>query len=191
MGARVFVCEIDPLRALEAVMDGFYVLPLKEASKIGDIFITLTGDINVLREEHFLRMKDNVLVGNAGHFNCEIDLQALERLTVEKKRVRDFVQQYRLKNGKRINLLTEGRLVNLSAGEGHPAMVMDMSFANQALSVEFLLRERGRLNNKVYDVPAQIDERVARLKLKTMGVKIDSLTSEQREYLRSWEEGTR
>jgi adenosylhomocysteinase len=197
MGAKVIICEVDPLKALEAVMDGFYVLPLKEASKIGDIFVTVSGDKNVLTKEHFVLMKDNVIIANAGHFNCEIDIPALKKISVGKKKIRSFVEQYRLKNKRRINLLGEGRLINLAAAEGHPAAVMDMSFANQALSAEFIrkacLQAGGggkKLENRVYNVPLEIDKEIARLKLKAMGIKIDSLTKEQKKYLSSWEMGT-
>ncbi len=190
MGSRVIVCEVDPVRALEAIMDGFEVMPIKEAAKIGDIFITVTGNIHVIREEHFKLMKDGAIVANSGHFNVEIDISALEKLKQRKRQVRDFVEEYTLAGGKRIYLLGQGRLINLSAGEGHPACVMDMSFANQILSVEYLVRNAKKMENKVYKVPEKIDQKVASLKLKTLGVKIDSLTSEQKEYLNSWKMGT-
>ncbi len=190
MGAKVIICEIDPLKALEAAMDGFSVLPLKEASPIGDIFVTVTGDINVLSEGHFKLMKDNSIIANAGHFNAEIDIPALKRISVSKKRMRDFVEQYKLKNGRRINLLGEGRLINLAAAEGHPATVMDMSFANQALSGEYIAKNYKNLQNRVYSVPEKIDKKIAELKLKAMGIEIDSLTKEQKKYLDSWEMGT-
>jgi adenosylhomocysteinase len=190
MGADVIVTEIDPLKAIEAVMDGFRVMPMMEAAKIGDVFCTLTGDLKVIRPEHFRVMKDNAVVCNSGHFNVEIDIPGLEKMAKRKRQIREFVTEYTLRNGKRINLLAEGRLVNLSAAEGHPACVMDMSFANQALSAEYLVSHGNRLENKVYAVPEKIDSEIARLKLKSLGVKIDSLTPEQKEYLTSWELGT-
>jgi len=189
-GARVVVCEVEPIKALEAVMDGFQVMPIEEAAKIGDIFITATGDIHVIRGEHFQLMKDGAIIGNAGHFNVEIDLNALEEMAVSKKRVRDSLDEYTLSDGKRIYLLAEGRLVNLAAAEGHPAAVMDMSFANQALCVKYLAEKKGELMRDVHGVPYHIDSRVARLKLESMGIKIDELTQEQQEYLSSWEYGT-
>jgi len=189
-GAKVIVCEVDPLRALEAAMDGFQVMSLKDAAKIGDIFVTVTGDKNVISNDHFLKMKDGAIIANSGHFNVEIDIPALKELSRSKKRIRDFVEEYTLKNGRKIFLLAEGRLINLSAAEGHPAMVMDMSFANQALSVEYLSREGQNLKGKVYAVPREIDEEIARMKLKSMGIKIDNLTDEQKKYLLDWEEGT-
>lgn len=189
-GAKVIVCEVDPLRALEAAMDGFQVMSLKDAAKIGDIFVTVTGDKNVVSNDHFLKMKDGAIIANSGHFNVEIDIPALKELSRSKKRIRDFVEEYTLKNGRKIFLLAEGRLINLSAAEGHPAMVMDMSFANQALSVEYLSREGQNLKGKVYAVPREIDEEIARMKLKSMGIKIDNLTDEQKKYLLDWEEGT-
>lgn len=190
MGANVIVTEIDPLRALEAVMDGFKVMMTKEASKIGDIFVTLTGDRSVLRAEHFSSMKDGAIICNAGHFNVEIDIPALERMSKKKRKIREFVDEYTLKDARRINLLGEGRLINLAAAEGHPAQVMDMSFANQALSAEFVKLNSRRLQNKVYSVPKDIDENIAALKLKSMNVAIDKLTPEQKRYLSSWELGT-
>ncbi len=190
MGANVIVTEIDPLRAIEAVMDGFRVMPMKEAAKIGDIFVTVTGDCNVLRAEHFKAMKDGSIICNSGHFNVEIDIPALARMSRKKRNIREFVEEYTLKSGRRINLLGEGRLINLAAAEGHPAQVMDMSFANQALSAEFVTKNSKRLQNKVYSVPKDIDEKIAALKLESMKVKIDVLTKEQREYLSSWEMGT-
>jgi len=190
MGARVLVCEVDPLLALEAAMDGFDVKPLMEAAKLGDIFVTVTGDESVIRSEHFKAMKDGAILCNAGHFNVEIDIPALERTAKHKRRVRDFVDEYTLSNGKRINILGEGRLINLAAAEGHPAQVMDMSFANQALSVEYLLKKGTALDRKVYSVPTHIDKEVAKLKLKAMGISIDKLTKEQERYLSSWKEGT-
>jgi len=190
MGADVIVTEVDPLKAIEAVMDGFRVMPMMEAAKEGDIFCTLTGDLKVIRPEHFRVMKDNAVVCNSGHFNVEIDIPGLEKMSKGKRQIREFVTEYTLRNGKRINLLAEGRLVNLSAAEGHPACVMDMSFANQALSAEYLVKHGNRLENKVYAVPEKIDSEIARLKLKSLGVDIDRLTSEQKEYLASWESGT-
>ncbi|MBW2039515.1 MAG: adenosylhomocysteinase [Deltaproteobacteria bacterium] len=190
MGANVIVTEVDPLRALEAVMDGYRVLPLTEATKVGDFFVTLTGDITVIRKEHFQVMKDGAIVANSGHFNVELDLEELEDLAIKKRRVREFVDEYTLPDGKRINLLGEGRLVNLAAAEGHPSSVMDMSFANQALVCEYLAKNARGLEKKVYSVPRQIDQEIARLKLQAMGVKIDTLTPEQEDYLTSWEMGT-
>ncbi len=190
LGARVIVTEVDPLRALEAAMDGFWVMPMKEAAKVGDVFITVTGDIHVLDREHFEVMKDGAIMANAGHFNVEINIPALETLAESKRRVRPYVDEYRLPDGRRLYLLAEGRLVNLAAAEGHPASVMDMSFANQALSVEYLVKEGKNLQPKVYAVPRELDEQVARLKLQAMGIAIDTLTSEQEEYLHSWEMGT-
>lgn len=190
MGARVLVTEVDPLKALEAVMDGFDVMAMEEAAKIGDIFVTATGDKNVIDERHFPSMKDGAILANSGHFNVEIDIPALEKMAVEKRRVREFVDQYILTDGRRLNLLAEGRLVNLSAAEGHPASVMDMSFANQALSVEYIARHARELPKDVFPVPAPIDKEIARLKLEAMGIRIDRLTPEQEKYLASWEEGT-
>jgi len=190
MGAQVIITEIDPIKALEAVMDGYQVMPIKEAAKIGDIFITLTGDINVISEEEFPLMKDGVILANSGHFNVEINIRALENLAVSKKKIREYIEEYILKSSKKINLLAEGRLLNLSAAEGHPASVMDMSFANQALSVEYLVKEGKTLSKKVYSVPGDIDKEIARLKLESMGIKIDKLTEEQERYLSSWKVGT-
>ena len=190
MGANVIVTEIEPLAALEAVMDGFRVMPMAEAAPLGDIFCTLTGDINVLDKQHFEAMRDGAIISNSGHFNVEINIPALEALSTEKRRAREFIEQYVLKDGRRVNLLAEGRLVNLAAAEGHPASVMDMSFANQALSLEYLLQHSGELEKKVYGVPEAIDREIARLKLEAMGIHIDALTDEQRKYLASWEEGT-
>jgi adenosylhomocysteinase len=190
MGADVIVTEVDPIKAIEARMDGFRVMPMAEAAKEGDIFCTVTGNIHVIRREHFERMKDGAIVCNSGHFNVEIDIPALEEMAVEKRRVRPFVDEYRLPDGRRIYLLAEGRLVNLSAAEGHPASVMDMSFANQALSAEYLVKEGKELEPKVYVVPEDIDRSVAAMKLKAMGIEIDSLTPEQVKYLNSWEMGT-
>jgi len=190
MGANVVVTEVDPLKAIEAVMDGFRVVPVLEAARIGDIFVTLTGNINVIGPKHFRQMKDGAIVCNSGHFNVEIDIEGLKRISKRRRKIRQFLEEYTLSDGRRINLLAEGRLVNLAAAEGHPASVMDMSFANQALCVEYLARQGRNLEKKVYPVPKSIDRKVARLKLKTMGVRIDGLTAEQRKYLFSWEMGT-
>jgi adenosylhomocysteinase len=190
MGANVIIVETDPLRALEAVMDGYTVLPGLEAAALGEIFVTVTGNIHVLRREHFLAMKDGAVVCNSGHFNVEIDIEALAAVSVAHRPSRDFVEEYTLKDGRHIYLLGEGRLINLASAEGHPASVMDMSFANQALSVEFAVKNKGKLEKLVYPVPAEIDCEIARLKLKTMDVRIDDLTEEQGEYLSSWEMGT-
>jgi adenosylhomocysteinase len=190
MGARVVVTEIDPLAALEAVMDGFEVKPMLEAAHQGDIFCTVTGDINVIDRIHIDAMKDGAIISNSGHFNVEINIPALDELAKDKLRVRPFIDQYVLKDGRRINLLGEGRLINLAAAEGHPASVMDMSFANQALAMEYLLQHAGEMENRVYTVPEAIDREIARLKLDAMGVRIDTLTEEQQRYLASWEEGT-
>jgi len=190
MGAEVIVTEVDPIKAIEARMDGYRVMPMEKAAEIGDIFCTVTGNIHVIRREHFERMKDGAIVCNSGHFNVEIDIPALESLAVEKRRVRPFVDEYRMEDGRRIYLLAEGRLVNLSAAEGHPASVMDMSFANQALSAEYLVKEGKSLKPDVYVVPEHIDRNVAELKLNALGIEIDKLTEEQIEYLNSWEMGT-
>jgi adenosylhomocysteinase len=190
MGANVVITEVDPLPALEAVMDGFRVLEMSEAAKIGDIFVTVTGDLNVIDKSHFELMKDGAIIANSGHFNVEINIPALEKMSKEKRLVRPFVEQYVLEDGRRINLLGEGRLINLAAAEGHPASVMDMSFANQALSVEYMVKNADKLEKKVYSVPQEIDREIARLKLDAMGVQIDVLTPEQVKYLNSWEEGT-
>ncbi|MDP2941970.1 MAG: adenosylhomocysteinase, partial [Candidatus Omnitrophota bacterium] len=190
MGANVIVTEIDPLCAIEAVMDGFRVMPMKEAARIGDIFVTVTGDCKVLRAEHFKLMKDGVIICNSGHFNVEIDIPALGKMSRKKRMIREFVEEYTMRDGRRINLLGEGRLINLTAAEGHPAQVMDMSFANQALSAEFVKLNSKRLKNKVYPVPVDIDEKIAALKLRSMKIAIDILTPEQKEYLSSWELGT-
>lgn len=190
LGANVIVSEVNPLRALEAVMDGFTVMPLIKAAEIGDFFVTATGNINVLTLRHFLRMKDGAVLANAGHFNVEIDLKKLEEISESKRKIRSNVEEYRLKNGRKLYLLSEGRLVNLSAAEGHPPEVMMMSFANQALSVEYLSRKGKKLKPKIYRVPEKIDRRVAFLALKTKNIKIDKLTSEQKKYLKSWELGT-
>jgi len=190
MGATVVVTEVDPLRALEAVMDGYRVMPIAEAAGTGDFFCTLTGDINVIRKEHFLAMKDGAIVSNSGHFNVELDIAGLEKASRKIRRIREHIQEYTLESGRRIYLLGEGRLVNLAAAEGHPSSVMDMSFANQALSAEYLVKEGRNLERKVYSVPAPIDREIARLKLSAMGISIDTLTAEQEKYLRSWETGT-
>jgi adenosylhomocysteinase len=190
LGAHIIVCEVDPLKALEAVMDGFSVMPIAEAAPVGDFFCTLTGDINVIRKEHFLTMKDGVIISNAGHFDVELDLIGLKESSASQRSVREFVEEFTLKNGKTIYLLGEGRLVNLAAAEGHPSSVMDMSFANQALSAEYIVREYRKLGKKVYPVPAEIDIEIARLKLEAMDVKIDTLTPEQERYLSSWQMGT-
>lgn len=190
MGARVIVTEVDPLRALEAVMDGFDVMPIIEAAKIGDIFITATGNINVISGKVFSKMKNGAIVANTGHFNVEIDIEGLNKLSKSKRVIREFVEEYTLKDGRRIYLLAEGRLVNLSAAEGHPAAVMDMSFANQALSAEYIFKNAKRLEKKVYPVPEEIDKEIAKLKLESMGIKIDKLTKEQNKYLQSWQMGT-
>ena len=190
MGANVIITEIDPLVALEAVMDGFRVLPMMDAARIGDIFCTVTGDLNVIDQCHFEAMKDGAIVSNSGHFNVEINLPALEKMSVSKALVRPFVDRYTLKDGRQIHILGEGRLINLASAEGHPASVMDMSFANQALSAEFMLKNASTLEKKVYSVPEEIDREIARLKLEAMGVAIDVLTEEQVKYLNSYEEGT-
>jgi len=190
MGAHVVVTEVSPLHALEAVMEGYPVMPAADAARVGDVFITVTGNRAVLRREHFAVMKDGAVLANSGHFNVEIDIPALADLAASTREVRDFVQEYRLADGRRLYLLAEGRLLNLAAAEGHPAAVMDMSFANQALSVEYLAREGKSLRPAVYTVPPEIDQTVARLKLEAMGVRIDELTPEQRNYLQSWQEGT-
>ncbi|WP_297445771.1 adenosylhomocysteinase, partial [Desulfurobacterium sp.] len=190
MGAEVIVTEVDPIKAIEARMDGFRVMPMAEAAKLGDIFCTVTGNIHVIREEHFNVMKDGAIVSNSGHFNVEIDVAALEKIAVKKRRIRDFVDEYTMSDGRRIYLLGEGRLINLAAAEGHPASVMDMSFANQALSAEYIVKEGKNLKPDVYVVPGHIDNKVAELKLKAMGIEIDKLTPEQIEYLNSWDVGT-
>jgi len=189
-GAHVIVCEVDPIRALEAVMDGYPVMPLLESARIGDIFITVTGGLHIIDTKHMLAMKDGAIMANSGHFNVEINIPALEKLAVDKKQIRASVEQYTLADKKHLYLLGEGRLINLAAAEGHPASVMDMSFANQALCVEYIVKMGKQLKPKVYAVPEEIDKEVGRLKLKAMGIKIDTLTSEQRKYLESWEAGT-
>lgn len=190
MGAHVMVTEVDPLRALEAIMDGFQVVSMAEAVKTGKIFVTLTGNKHVLAKEHFDQMVDGAVISNSGHFNVEIDIPALESLSKEKRKIREFVEEYVMKDGRRIYLLGEGRLINLAAAEGHPASVMDMSFANQSLAAEYLVKNHGDLKAQVYPVPAEIDQEIARLKLSSMGVEIDKLTDEQETYLNSWAEGT-
>ncbi|MBA2447535.1 MAG: adenosylhomocysteinase [Chloroflexi bacterium] len=190
LGSHVVVTEIDPVRALEALMDGYQVMPIAEAVARADIIVTVTGNLNVLDRQHVERMKDGAILANSGHFNDEINIPAIEEQARSKRRVRDFVDEYRLPDGRRIYLLAEGRLVNLSAAEGHPAAVMDMSFANQALSAEYVVRNAKQLKNEVYVVPEEIDREIARLKLHSMGVQIDTLTSEQEKYLASWEQGT-
>src|ERR671938_792718 len=190
MGSHVIVTETDPLRALEATMDGYEVLPMEKAAAIGDIFCTATGDKSVIRREHVERMKDGAILANTGHFNVEIDIPALKSLASETREARAFVDEYTLGDGRRVYLVADGRLVNLSAAEGHPALVMDMSFANQALSAEYAIRNAAELERRVYPVPSEIDKEIARLKLETMGVGIDKLTEEQEKYLASWDEGT-
>ena len=190
MGANVIITEVNPLPALEAVMDGYRVMPMSEAAKIGDFFCTVTGDINVIDRHHFEAMKDGAIVANSGHFNVEVNIPALEAMAVDKRLVRPFVEQYELPDGRHINLLAEGRLINLAAAEGHPASVMDMSFANQALAAEYMVKNAAKLEKKVYPVPEEIDHTIAQLKLASMGVQIDVLTAEQVKYLGSWEEGT-
>ncbi len=190
MGSHVVVVEVSPIRALEATMDGFQVMNMTKAAAIGDIFVTTTGDINAIAKKHFPLMKNNCIVANSGHFNVEIDLEGLRALSVKHEPARDFVEAYTLKNGKCINILGEGRLINLAAAEGHPASVMDMSFANQALSAEYIKKNSAHLERKVYRIPFAIDEKIAHMKLRTMGITIDSLTQEQKRYLSSWESGT-
>ena len=190
MGAQVIVTEVQPIRALEAVMDGFRVMSMEEASPIGDVFVTLTGDINVIDRQHMETMKNGAILANSGHFNDEINLSALEAMTEGRREVRPFVEEFRLGDGRKIFVLAEGRLINLAAAEGHPASVMDMSFANQALAAEYLMKNRGRLGNQVFTLPEAPDREIARLKLHSMGIQIDTLTAEQQKYLTSWEEGT-
>jgi adenosylhomocysteinase len=189
-GARIIITEINPLKAIEALMDGYDVMPMAEAAKIGDVFITVTGNKNVIAKKHFQAMKDGAIVANSGHFNVELDIPALAGLSKSRKIIRDFVEEFTLRNGRKIYLLGEGRLLNLAAAEGHPAMVMDMSFANQALAVAHMIQNAASLENKVYSVPLEIDREIARLKLATMGVSIDKLTPVQKKYLADWEEGT-
>ena len=190
LGSQVIVAEVEPVRALEAVMDGYRVMPIAEAANLGDIFITITGDINVIDKASLAVMKDGAIIANSGHFNVEINIPVLESLAKSKRRIRPLVDEYTLKDGRRLYLLAEGRLVNLSAAEGHPASVMDMSFANQALCLEYMVKNRGGLDVKVHPVPEEIDKQVARLKLQSMGITIDQLTPEQQKYLTSWEQGT-
>jgi adenosylhomocysteinase len=190
MGADVIVTEIDPTRALEAVMDGFRVMSMAEAARVGDVFVTVTGNKSVLRQEHFELMKNNAIIANSGHFNVEIDIPALERIATSHRPTKEFVEEYNLGDGRKIYLLGEGRLINLAAAEGHPASVMDMSFANQALCAEYLVANHKDLQKKVYSVPKELDQKVARLKLEAMAIKIDRLTPDQEEYMASWSEGT-
>jgi len=189
-GARVIITEIDPLRALEATMDGYELMPIGDAARIGDIFVTATGDINVISKSCFPKMKDGAIVCNTGHFNVEVDIQSLKKMSKARRIIRDYVEEFTLRSGKRVYLLGEGRLINLAAAEGHPSAVMDMSFANQALCAEYMVRNARKLEKKVYSVPEKIDKEIARLKLKAMGIKIDTLTPEQKKYLKSWEMGT-
>jgi adenosylhomocysteinase len=190
MGANVVVTEVDPIRALEAIMDGYRVMPIEDAAKIGDFFCTVTGDTKVIRKSHFFKMKDGAIVANSGHFDVELDLKGLNELAIKKRKIRDHVEEYTLKNGRRINVLAEGRLVNLASAEGHPASVMDMSFANQALCAGYLAKSKKPLEKRVYSVPEDIDREVAELKLNAMGMRIDRLTREQQKYLQSWDLGT-
>lgn len=190
MGAHVIVTEVDPVKAIEAAMDGFRVMTVAKAAPLGDVFITLTGDINVIRPEHFIKMKDGAIVCNSGHFNVELDLEGLKEISRSVRTIRPFVEEYQLMNRRRIYVLGEGRLINLAAAEGHPAVVMDMSFANQALGAEYLVNLKKPLENDVHTIPDKIDMQIAKMKLETMGIRIDHLTAEQREYLASWEMGT-
>ncbi len=190
MGANVIITETDPIRALEALMDGFSVMSIKEASKLGDIFVTTTGDVNVIDKEHFLKMKDKAILANAGHFNVEINIKALRNISNKQAQVKDNIREYSLKNGRKLYLLGEGRLINLVAATGHPASVMDMSFSNQALCCEYIVKNHKRIDRKVLSVPNKIDRKIAYLKLKSMGIKIDKLSKEQKKYLSSWEIGT-
>jgi adenosylhomocysteinase len=190
MGANVIITEVNPLRALEAVMDGYRVMPISEAAEIGDIFCTVSGNVNVIRKEHFSKMKDGAIVANSGHFNVELDLNGLHEITISQRKIRDFVEEYHLRSGQRIYLLGEGRLVNLASAEGHPSSVMDMSFANQALATEHLVKHHRTLEKRVYPVPIEIDQEIARMKLLSMGIQIDRLTEDQEHYLTSWEKGT-
>jgi adenosylhomocysteinase len=189
-GAKVIITEIDPLKALEAVMDGFSVMPMTDAAPLGDVFVTVTGNKNIISRRHFSRMKNGAIVANSGHFNVEIDIAGLKAMSKARRSIRPFVEEFTLRNGRKIHLLGEGRLINLAAAEGHPAMVMDMSFANQALCAAYLVKEGNKLEKKVYGVPVKIDEEIAKLKLRSMGVSIDTLTPEQRRYLAEWQEGT-
>ena len=190
MGANVVITEVNPLRALEAVMDGFRVMAIDRAAEVGDIFCTVTGNTHVIRKEHFLKMKDGAIIANSGHFNVELDLDGLDEVSVSRRPMRDFVEEFKLKKGRRIYVLGEGRLINLASAEGHPATVMDMSFANQALATEYLVKHHHTLEKRVYPVPLQIDQEIARIKLLSMGIHIDQLTKEQEDYLASWEKGT-
>ena len=190
LGADVIVTEVDEIKALEAAMDGFRVMPMTEAAPIGDIFVTLTGDINVIDSHHFVAMKDGAIVSNSGHFNVEINISALEDMAVKKREIRDFVEEYTMPDGRRINLLAEGRLINLAAAEGHPSCVMDLSFANQSLASEYLITNASNLEKMVYDVPEKIDRYIAKLKLESMKISIDKLTDEQLRYLNSYAHGT-
>jgi adenosylhomocysteinase len=190
LGSHVIVTEVDPLRALEAVMDGFEVLPMARAAELGDVFCTATGDKAVITRAHMERMKDGAILSNTGHFNVEIEIPALRSLAAQTRHAREFVEEFTLEDGRRLYLIADGRLVNLSAAEGHPALVMDMSFANQALAAEYAVANAASLERKVYPVPTEIDDEIARLKLETMGVAIDTLTEEQAKYLASWSEGT-
>jgi adenosylhomocysteinase len=190
MGANVIVTEVSPLRALEAVMDGYRVMPIAEAAEVGDIFCTVSGNVNVIRKEHFLKMKDGAIIANSGHFNVELDLDGLLEVTLSQRKIRDFVEEFQLKQGRRVYLLGEGRLINLASAEGHPSSVMDMSFVNQALASEYLVKHHRTLEKKVYPVPLEIDQEIARIKLLSMGIQIDQLTKEQARYLASWEQGT-
>jgi adenosylhomocysteinase len=190
MGARVIITEIDPLKGIEAVMDGFEVMPMLQASKIGDIFCTVTGNKHVIRGDHYKVMKDGAIISNSGHFNVELDLDTLKKMSKKTRVIRDFVEEFTMQDGRRINVLGEGRLINLASAEGHPSSVMDMSFANQALCSEYMVKNAKKLEKKVYDVPVDIDQNIAALKLKAMGIKVDVLTKEQVKYLGSWEEGT-
>jgi adenosylhomocysteinase len=190
LGAEVIITEVDPTKALEAVMDGYRVMAMEDAAKLGDVFCTVTGNKSVLRKEHYDVMKDGAIISNSGHFNVEIDIPALEAMSSSKRTTRNFVEEYSLKDGRKINLLGEGRLINLASAEGHPASVMDMSFADQALSVEYLVKNHASLKKEVFEVPDELDKRVAKLKLESMGIKIDRLTPEQEEYLAGWSEGT-
>jgi adenosylhomocysteinase len=191
MGAHVIVTEVDPRKAIEAVMDGYRVMPMNDAAKVGDLFVTVTGNYHVIREEHFRLMKDGAIVCNSGHFNDELDLESIARISRGKTEPREFVEQYELHDGRKVCILADGRLINLAAAEGHPAAVMDMSFSNQALVTEHLVKHHEELEQgRVYDVPVEIDEEVARLKLSSMNVEIDTLTPEQVKYIASWSEGT-
>ena len=190
MGANVIVTEVDPLPALEAVMDGFSVMPIRKAARIGDFFCTLTGDVNVIRKDHFQIMKDGAIVSNSGHFNVELDLEGLAAIARSRRNIREFVEEFVLKDGRRINVLGDGRLINLAAAEGNPSSVMDMSFANQALSIEYMVKLKKPLEKDVYPVPETIDKMIAKEKLAAMGITIDRLTAEQKQYLASWQLGT-